>query len=134
MSRVQLALNVSDLDGAVAFYSMLFDASPAKVRAGCADFAIADPPLKLVLFEHPDALVSINHVGVEVFAAEGVEAAGARLAEAGLDLLPEQEARCCYALQTRCGSAIRTGCHGSTTPCWLTSRLHNSVAARRRKW
>ncbi len=106
MSRVQLALNVTDIDVAVAFYSKLFDAEPAKRRAGYANFAIAEPPLKLVLIENPagrgsGAAGALNHLGVEVETAEEVRAAAGRLA--GLGLTPEvQEATtCCYAVQDK---------------------------------
>ena len=77
--RLQLALNVDDLERAVDFYSKLFDAQPAKRKPGYANFAIADPPLKLVLFEAPGAPERLNHLGVEVFEAEGVTAATERL-------------------------------------------------------
>nr|MDQ6910351.1 glyoxalase/bleomycin resistance/dioxygenase family protein [Actinomycetota bacterium] len=66
MSRVQLALNVEDLDSAVSFYSKLFDSAPAKVRPGYANFAVEQPPLKLVLIEHAGAGGTLNHLGVEV--------------------------------------------------------------------
>jgi predicted enzyme related to lactoylglutathione lyase len=84
MSRVQLALNVSDLDQAVEFYSKLFTVEPAKRRPGYANFAIDSPPLKLVLIENPDADGRLNHLGVEVFSTDEVSAAQARLAGGGL--------------------------------------------------
>jgi catechol 2,3-dioxygenase-like lactoylglutathione lyase family enzyme len=99
MSRVQLALNVSDLEGAVAFYSKLFGAEPAKVKDGYANFAIAEPPLKLVLIEGHGEPGSLNHLGVEVDTAEAVNHATARLADAGLATVPENDVTCCYALQ-----------------------------------
>jgi catechol 2,3-dioxygenase-like lactoylglutathione lyase family enzyme len=102
MSRVQLALNVSDLDQAVAFYSKLFDAEPAKVRPGYANFAVADPPLKLVLIEDPtQAPGSLNHLGVEVETTEEVAAAHARLAAADLATSVEDQVECCYAVQDK---------------------------------
>src|SRR5438477_12841583 len=84
MSRVQLALNVGDLDAAVAFYSKLFGTEPAKLRPGYANFAVADPPLKLVLFENQGAGGTLNHLGVEVGSTEEVAAAQHRLADGGL--------------------------------------------------
>ena len=101
MSRVQLALNVSDLDEAVAFYSRLFGARPAKVRPGYANFAVADPPLKLVLFEGQGRGGSLNHLGVEVETAAEVGEARARLAGEGLATRSEEGVDCCYALQDK---------------------------------
>ncbi|HET9690733.1 MAG TPA: ArsI/CadI family heavy metal resistance metalloenzyme [Acidimicrobiales bacterium] len=102
MSRVQLALNVADLDEAVAFYSALFATPPAKVRPGYANFSVADPPLKLVLIE--DAAQTpgtLNHLGVEVATSEEVAAAQARLAAGGLATSVEEQTTCCYALQDK---------------------------------
>jgi catechol 2,3-dioxygenase-like lactoylglutathione lyase family enzyme len=99
--RLQLALNVKDLDQAVDFYSKMFDAKPAKRKAGYANFAIDQPPLKLVLFELPDARERLNHLGVEVFDDEDVTAATARLKSARLDELVEDETTCCYARQSK---------------------------------
>jgi catechol 2,3-dioxygenase-like lactoylglutathione lyase family enzyme len=102
MSRVQLALNVADLDQAIAFYSKLFDAEPAKVRPGYANFAVVDPPLKLVLIEDPtQAPGSLNHLGVEVETTEEVGAAHARLAAADLATAVEDQVACCYAVQDK---------------------------------
>ncbi|HEX2040291.1 MAG TPA: ArsI/CadI family heavy metal resistance metalloenzyme [Acidimicrobiales bacterium] len=102
MSRVQLALNVTDLDAAVEFYSRLFATEPAKLRPGYANWAIAEPPLKLVLFENPDAPGgSINHLGVEVETTDEVAAATARLADEGLPTDTEQDVTCCYAVQDK---------------------------------
>jgi catechol 2,3-dioxygenase-like lactoylglutathione lyase family enzyme len=84
VSRVQLALNVDDVDAAVAFYSRLFQAEPAKRRPGYANFALDDPALKLVLIERPGAGGSVNHLGVEVGSAQEVVAATRRLTAAGL--------------------------------------------------
>src|SRR5438477_2548158 len=84
MSRVQLALNVPDIDKAVAFYSKLFGVEPAKRQPGYANFAITDPPLKLVLFENASAEARLNHLGVEVMSSDEVAAHQARLSDAGL--------------------------------------------------
>ena len=106
MSRVQLALNVSDLDAAIDFYGKLFSARPAKVRPGYANFAIAQPPLKLVLIEHSDGrghgtAGALNHLGVEVETSEEVEAVTARLAGEGLDPEVQTATTCCYAVQDK---------------------------------
>ena len=101
MSRVQLALNVSDLEAAIGFYSKLFGAEPAKVRPGYANFAIADPPLKLVLIEGQAAGGTLNHLGVEVETAGEVGAAQRRLAGEGLATAVEDEVTCCYAVQDK---------------------------------
>ena len=96
MSRVQLALNVTDLDAAVDFYSRLFATEPAKRKPGYANFAIADPPLKLVLFEGAEG-GTLNHLGVETETAEEVGAAEARLAADGLETTGVEGTTCCYA-------------------------------------
>lgn len=102
MSRVQLALNVADLDEAISFYSKLFDAEPAKVRPGYANFAIADPPLKLILIEDAAQTPgSLNHLGVEVETTEEVTAAKERLIAAGLATAVEDEVACCFAVQDK---------------------------------
>lgn len=101
MSRVQLALNVSNIDEAVAFYSKLFQVAPAKRRDGYANFAVETPPLKLVLIENPDAAGSLNHLGVEVFSTDEVSAAQARLAGDGLATATEEQVTCCYAVQDK---------------------------------
>ena len=100
MSRVQLALNVDDLEEAVTFYSHLFNTEPAKRKPGYANFAVVEPPLKLVLIENPGHGGTVNHLGVEVASTEVVEAETARLAEAGLVTLPES-GTCCYAQQDK---------------------------------
>jgi len=100
-SRIQLALNVDDLDAAVAFYSQLFRTEPAKLRPGYANFAIEEPALKLILIESPGAGGTINHLGVEVPSSDDVVAESARLAEAGLVTLDEREQTCCYATQDK---------------------------------
>ena len=101
MSRVQLALNVDDLDAAVGFYTTLFGTEPAKRRPGYANFAIADPPLKLVLFEAKGSGGTLNHLGVEVASTEEVAAATQRLAAAALDTKVEENTSCCYAVQDK---------------------------------
>jgi catechol 2,3-dioxygenase-like lactoylglutathione lyase family enzyme len=101
VSRVQLALNVDDLDDAISFYSKLFATEPAKVRPGYANFAIAEPPLKLVLVEGAGAGGTLNHLGVEVETADEVTAAQRRLAATGLETATEDEVACCYALQDK---------------------------------
>jgi catechol 2,3-dioxygenase-like lactoylglutathione lyase family enzyme len=101
MSRLQLALNVNDLEASVAFYSRLFGSSPAKVRPGYANFAIAEPPLKLVLLENPGQGGSLNHLGVELDDVESVDAAQSRLTGAGLTSVDERGTTCCYATQDK---------------------------------
>ena len=101
MSRVQLALNVDDLDEAIAFYRKLFRTEPAKVRPGYANFAVAEPPLKLVLLENPGQGGSLNHLGVEVADVDTVDAEQTRLAEAGLASVDERGTTCCYAKQDK---------------------------------
>jgi catechol 2,3-dioxygenase-like lactoylglutathione lyase family enzyme len=101
MARVQLALNVSDIDAAVDFYTKVFGTQPAKRRPGYANFAIADPPLKLVLFEGMGEPGSLNHLGVEVDSTDEVGAATRRFHEAGLGTLVEDESTCCYATQDK---------------------------------
>ncbi len=98
--RLQLALNVSDLDGAIDFYSRMFDAEPARVRPGYANFAIADPPLKLVLFEGAGDPGSLNHLGVETETGDEVVAAEARLTDVGLETTGVDDTQCCYAEKT----------------------------------
>ncbi len=100
-SRLQLALNVNDIGEAVAFYSKLFGTEPAKLRPGYANFAIAEPPLKLVLLENPGQGGSLNHLGVEVPDTGAVEAEQARLAESGLAPDVAGETTCCYARQDK---------------------------------
>jgi catechol 2,3-dioxygenase-like lactoylglutathione lyase family enzyme len=101
MSRIQLALNVNDVDEAVAFYSKLFGTAPAKRRPGYANFAITEPPLKLVLLENPGHGGSLNHLGVEVSDVDTVETERTRLAEAGLASIDERGTTCCYAKQDK---------------------------------
>jgi catechol 2,3-dioxygenase-like lactoylglutathione lyase family enzyme len=101
MSRVQLALNVNDLDEAVAFYTKLFGTGPAKRRDGYANFAITQPPLKLVLLENPGQGGTLNHLGIEVPDPAAVDAEQTRLAAAGLAAIDERGTTCCYAQQDK---------------------------------
>ncbi len=106
MARVQLALNVSDLNEAVVFYSRLFNSAPAKIRPGYANFAVADPPLKLVLIEQAGArgsgeLGALNHLGVEVETAEEVADSAVRLSGHGMATDVEEQTTCCYAVQDK---------------------------------
>lgn len=99
--RVQLALNVKDVDEAVVFYSRLFGVEPAKRRPGYANFAVEQPPLKLVLLENADAAERLNHLGVEVSSTAEVQATHGRLAGEGLATETEDEVTCCYAVQDK---------------------------------
>jgi catechol 2,3-dioxygenase-like lactoylglutathione lyase family enzyme len=101
MSRIQLALNVDDVEAATAFYAQLFGTEPAKRRPGYANFAIADPPLKLVLLENPGQGGTLNHLGVEVASVDEVDAEQSRLAAAGLASVDERDTTCCYARQDK---------------------------------
>ena len=101
MSRLQLALDVDDLDASIAFYSALFGTPPAKTRPGYANFAIADPPLKLVLLENPGRGGSLDHLGVEVEDVDRVDAELERLTAAGLASTEERDTTCCYARQDK---------------------------------
>ena len=107
MSRVQLALNVSDLETSIAFYSTLFGVAPHKRRPGYANFAIDSPPLKLVLIEVPDGdrghgpAGALNHLGIEVFSGAEVTEAADRLTAAGLATFDETDTTCCFALQDK---------------------------------
>ena len=101
MSRVQLALNVDDIDEAVTFYSRLFGAEPAKRRPGYANFALDDPALKLVLIENPGHGGSLNHLGVEVATTDDVVAATRRYTDAGMKAEVQDGTTCCYALQDK---------------------------------
>ena len=99
--RLQLALNVENLDQAVDFYSKMFGVRPNKEKPGYANFAIDEPPLKLVLFESPGAKERLNHLGVEVFEDDEVEATVERLKGSGLEHVLEGETTCCYAKQNK---------------------------------
>lgn len=106
-ARVQLALNVSDLESSIAFYTAMFGTEPHKRRPGYANFAVSNPPLKLVLIEVPEQerghgpSGALNHVGVEVFSGEEVTAAASRFSDAGLTTFDEADTTCCYALQDK---------------------------------
>ena len=110
--RLQLALNVEDLDSAIDFYTKMFDTAPVKVRDGYANFAIESPPLKLVLFEGVGASGSINHLGVEVEASEQVVAAESRLTDSGIETTGIDATVCCYAEKTE------TWVHGPDGTRW----------------
>ncbi|MCM6772377.1 VOC family protein [Nocardia sp. CDC159] len=101
MSRIQLALDVDDLDQAIRFYSTLFNAEPAKRKPGYANFAIAEPPLKLVLIENPGRGGGINHLGIEVESSEQVHGEIARLSQAGLFTEEQIATTCCFATQDK---------------------------------
>src|SRR5215203_2865639 len=101
MSRIQLALNVDDVEVATAFYSKLFGTPPAKTRPGYANFAVADPPLKLVLLENPGQGGTLNHLGIEAPDVDTVDAEQTRLAAVGLASTQERDSTCCYAEQTK---------------------------------
>ena len=107
MSRIQLALNVADLEASIAFYTGLFGVEPHKRRPGYANFAVVDPPLKLVLIEVDEdarghgTVGALNHLGVEVAEVAVVEAQAARLAAAGMATFDEKDTTCCYALQDK---------------------------------
>jgi catechol 2,3-dioxygenase-like lactoylglutathione lyase family enzyme len=101
MSRVQLALNVEDLDASIAFYTKLFRTPPAKVRQDYANFAIADPPLKLVLFANAGEPGTLNHIGVEVETTDEVAAVIARSQDVGLDQHVQENVSCCFAVQDK---------------------------------
>ncbi len=103
MSRVQLALNVDNLDEAIAFYSKLFNSEPAKRKPGYANFAVAEPPLKLVLLENPGNGGTLNHLGVEVPSSEKVHEEIARLQGEGLFTDEEIGTTCCFATQDMSG-------------------------------
>ena len=129
--RLQLALNVADLDKAVDFYTRMFGVEPAKIRPGYANFAVADPPLKLVLFEGQGEPGTINHLGVETETADEVVAAEARLTEAGLETTGVDDTQCCYAAEDRdvarpaptapAGSGTSRPATASSSPTWSSS-------------
>ncbi|MGX9297231.1 ArsI/CadI family heavy metal resistance metalloenzyme [Tsukamurella paurometabola] len=109
MARVQLALNVDDLEASIAFYSKLFGVRPAKVEPSYANFGVADPPLKLVLIENPGKGGTLNHLGVEVESSNAVHAEIARLAEAGMVDDEEIGTTCCFATQDKVWAAAPGG-------------------------
>jgi catechol 2,3-dioxygenase-like lactoylglutathione lyase family enzyme len=100
-SRIQLALNVTDLDSATRFYTDMFGVGPAKQRTGYANFVIADPPLKLVLFENPGSTTALNHLGVELATSDDVAAAARRFEGAGMPHSFTESDRCCHAVQDK---------------------------------
>jgi catechol 2,3-dioxygenase-like lactoylglutathione lyase family enzyme len=127
VSRVQLALNVANLEESVEFYTKLFATEPAKIRPGYANFAVADPPLKLVLIEDATKVPSsINHLGVEVENTDEVSSARARLEGDGVATEVEDQVACCYALQDKVWAL---GPGGSSTPCWATSTCQRATFA-----
>jgi catechol 2,3-dioxygenase-like lactoylglutathione lyase family enzyme len=101
MSRIQLALNVDDLEESIAFYSTLFGTEPAKRKPGYANFAVAEPPLKLILIENQGQGGSINHLGVEVADTDAVDGELSRLGAAGFAATEERDTTCCYAKQDK---------------------------------
>ena len=101
MSRIQLALNVDNLDEAITFYSKLFNTEPAKVKLGYANFAVVEPPLKLVLLENPGHGGTLNHLGVEVATSDTVHTEIARLSDQGLFTEEELNTTCCFAAQDK---------------------------------
>ena len=109
--RLQLALNVRKLDEAIEYYSKLFNASPHKIRAGYANFSIENPPLKLVLFEKPEAEERVNHLGVEVFNVNELEKASRRLQASGMVNRIETDETCCHATQDKVWSQEPQGLH-----------------------
>jgi hypothetical protein len=125
VSRIQLAVNVSNLDEAVEFYSKFFRSEPAKVRRGYANFAIEDPPLKLVLMESGGAPGSINHLGVEVFSTDEVTEASNYLSRVGLGTHIEESTTCCFAVQDK---VWVDGVDGS--PWEVYAVLEDSLSAR----
>lgn len=134
--RLQLALNVDDLDTAVDFYSRMFSAAPAKIKPGYANFAIDNPPLKLVLFEGAGVNGSINHLGVETETADEVVEAEARLVDSGIATTGVDDTVCCYAEKTETwvdgpdgnrwewyvkrADSVERDC-GPTSPCDITT-------------
>ena len=109
--RLQLALNVRNLEEAVSYYSKLFDSQPHKLRDGYANFAISNPPLKLVLIENPSAEQRINHLGVEVDQKEGLNDVEKRLDRNGVADEVEEETTCCFATQDKVWSTEPQGLH-----------------------
>jgi catechol 2,3-dioxygenase-like lactoylglutathione lyase family enzyme len=121
MSRIQLALNVVDLEASIEFYTKLFKTPPAKIRENYANFAIAEPPLKLVLIAGGGAPGSLNHLGVEVDSTDDVLAASRRMEAEGAACELQESTTCCYAVQDRCGCPARRS-HGRSTRCSPTHR------------
>ena len=109
--RLQLALNVRNIEEAISYYSKLFDALPHKRREKYANFAIDNPPLKLVLFENPDATERINHLGVEVSQNEKLSDITERIYKSGISDKTENESTCCFATQNKVWSVEPQGIH-----------------------
>ena len=107
--RLQLALNVSNIDEAVRYYAALFDTEPHKRRSGYANFAIDQPPLKLVLFENPEASERLNHLGVEVFDDAEIDVVSERLSQGGILDRVQSETVCCHAVQNKIWSKEHQG-------------------------
>ena len=131
MSRVQLALNVDNLDEAITFYSTLFNTQPAKVKEGYANFAIAEPPLKLILQENPGKGGTINHLGVEVDSSDQVHTEIARLTNAGMFTEEEIASTCCFATQDK---VWVTGPGGESGRCTRFSPTRTPSAPCRSHW
>ena len=131
MSRVQLALNVDNLDEAVAFYSKLFNTEPAKVKPGYANFAVAEPPLKLVLIENRGYGGSLNHLGIEVTSSDAVHAEIAHLPTP--TCLPKKKSTppAASPSRTRYGSPPPTVLSGRSTPCWPTLKPSDLTPTKR---
>ena len=138
MSRLQLALNVNDIDAAVDFYTTLFDTEPAKRRPGYANFAIENPALKLILFENPEQTGTLNHLGVERMSMDEVEAEANRLEAAGLTSTSRATWCAATPARTSTGSPAPTGRSGRTTSSSPTptpsSRARPPSTAMRRRW
>ena len=145
-ARVQLALNVNNIEEAVAFYGKLFDAEPHKRREGYANFAIDNPPLKLVLIENPSATASLNHLGVEVADTSLVKEAADRFTLEQMETVSEEAVDCCFAVQDKVwvtspegeqwevytvldddGTVGATSGSATTSGCCTTSEPSNSV-------
>lgn len=101
MSRVQLALNVEDLESSIDFYTKLFGTEPHKIEPGYANFAIEEPPLKLVLFEGVGEPGTLNHLGVEVQTPDEVKDADRRLNNTGIETVTQDATTCCHAVQDK---------------------------------
>lgn len=122
--RIQLALNVPEIDAAVEHYSKLFGVEPHKQHDGYANFVVAEPPLKLVLFENPKADAHLHHIGVEVLEEGGVDAAQQRLEVAGLLDQVQTETKCCHAVQDKIWSRAHNGLR------WEWYRITDDVTAK----
>ena len=101
MARIQLALNVGNLAEAIDHYTKMFGVGPAKVREGYANFAVDDPPLKLVLIEGHGEPGTMNHVGVEVGSTDEVAAKIDESRRLGFDITVQESETCCFAVQDK---------------------------------